>query len=212
MSSAALLSGPNAVNEQAMKSAAALITRSATRMSELVRNLLELTRTRLGTTIPLSIARTDMRDVCGNVFSELKALNPLATVEFSALGDLEGVWDGPKLGQVVSNLVANAIEHASKTKPVTVDLRGEPDEITLSVHNDGVADACLLIENIENPLVRNKDREHAQSTRVKLGLYIAREILASHGGTLHVTSSQGHGTTFTGRWPRHGARGQPASA
>ena len=40
---------------------------------------------------------------------------------------------------------------------------------------------------------------------VGLGLYIAREILASHGGTLHVTSSQGHGTTFTGRWPRHRA-------
>src|SRR4051794_34500069 len=211
MSSAALLSGPNAVNEQAMKSAAALITRSATRMSELVTNLLELTRTRLGTTIPLSIALTDMRDVCGNVFSELKALNPRATVEFSALGDLEGTWDGRKLGQVVSNLVANAIEHGSNKKPVTVDLRGEPDEITLSVHNEGVADPSLLIENIENPLVRKNDRQQAQSTRVKLGLYIAREILAAHGGTLHVTSSQGHGTTFTGRWPRHAAAGPSPS-
>ena len=212
MNSAALLSSPNAVNEEAMKSAAAVIRRSATRMSELVTNLLDLTRTRLGTTIPLSIAPTDMTNVCGNVISELRALHPHVTVEFSALGDLEGAWDGPRLGQMVSNLVANAIEHGSKKEPVTIDVRGEADEITVSIHNEGVVDASLLIENIENPLVRNNGRQEGQSMRVKLGLYIAREILASHGGTLHVTSSQGHGTTFTGRWSRHGETGQTASA
>jgi signal transduction histidine kinase len=212
MSSAALLSEPNAVNEEAMKSAAAVITRSATRMSELVSDLLELTRTRLGTTIPLSIAPTDMRNVCGNVLNDLRTLHPNVTVELSALGNLEGAWDATRLGQMVSNLVANAIEHGAQKEPVTIDLRGEADEITLSVHNEGVVDASLLIENIENPLVRNNGRQEVQSMRVKLGLYIAREIVAAHGGTLHVTSSQGHGTTFTGRWPRHAATGQIANA
>ena len=162
MNSAALLSSPNAVNEEAMKSAAAVIRRSATRMSELVTNLLDLTRTRLGTTIPLSIAPTDMTNVCGNVISELRALHPHVTVEFSALGDLEGAWDGPRLGQMVSNLVANAIEHGSKKEPVTIDVRGEADEITVSIHNEGVVDASLLIENIENPLVRNNGRQEGQ--------------------------------------------------
>jgi signal transduction histidine kinase len=169
MNSAALLSSPNAVNEEAMKSAAAVIRRSATRMSELVTNLLDLTRTRLGTTIPLSIAPTDMTNVCGNVISELRALHPHVTVEFSALGDLEGAWDGPRLGQMVSNLVANAIEHGSKKEPVTIDVCGEADEITVSIHNEGVVDASLLIENIENPLVRNNGRQEGSRCVSSLG-------------------------------------------
>jgi signal transduction histidine kinase len=143
-----------------------------------------------------------MRDVCEGVIGELKAVHRCTLLEFSADGDLQGDWDGARLGQVVSNLVSNAIQHGSKEKPVRIHLRGESDEILLSVQNEGSPLRSDAIENIHSPLVREAPSAPGQATRLKLGLYIAREILAAHGGTLHVTSSHKRGTTFTARWPR----------
>src|SRR4029079_10719638 len=113
-SSANALALLTSVEDATVKSAAARIRRSAKRMSLMVADLLDLTRTRLGTQIPISTAPVNMRDVCEGVLGELREVHRSALLEVAAEGDLQGECDGARLGQVVSNLVANAIQHGSK--------------------------------------------------------------------------------------------------
>ncbi len=171
-------------------------------MSALVIDLLNLTRTRLGSSIPIVLAPTNLRDVCESVIDEVSAAHPGRHLEVAYEGDLTGNWDSVKLGQVVSNLVANAIEHGAQREPVVLTVRGEDDRMSVAVHNEGAPITGATLENLVNPLAGRRLEDRGTSTRVKLGLFIAREILAAHGGTLHATSSPAAGTTFTASWPR----------
>ena len=74
--------------------------------------------------------------------------------------------------------------------------------MSVAVHNEGAPITGATLENLGNLLAGRRLEERGTSTRVKLGLFIAREILAAHGGTLHATSSPTTGTTFTASWPR----------
>ena len=86
-------------------------------MSALVVDLLNLTRTRLGSSIPIVLAPTNLREVCESVIEEISAAHPGKHLEVTYEGDLVGNWDSVKLGQVVSNLVGNAIEHGAQREP-----------------------------------------------------------------------------------------------
>jgi signal transduction histidine kinase len=176
-------------------------------MSALVTDLLNLTRTRLGSSIPIVLAPTNLRDVCESVIEEVSAAHPGKHLEVTYEGNLGGDWDSVKLGQVVSNLVANAIEHGAQREPVVLTVRGEDDRMSVAVHNEGAPIAATTLENIRNPLAGRGLEERGTSSRVKLGLFIAREILAAHGGTLQATSSPSTGTTFTASWPRQMSSG-----
>jgi signal transduction histidine kinase len=157
--------------------------------------------------------------VCEAVADETRAAHPGRTVRFLRDGDLRGQWDVDRLRQVVANLVGNAIQHG--TGPVDLAARAERGEggeageraeegeggyVVLSVHNGGAPIPPEALPTLFEPLVRG--REEGASRRhgsIGLGLYIAREVVTAHGGTIDVTSSAGQGTTFTVRLPRHRA-------
>ena len=185
-----------------VESAATRISISVKRMSALVIDLLNLTRTRLGSSIPILLAPTNLRDVCEAVVEEISAAHPGTRLEAAYEGDLAGNWDSVKLGQVVSNLVANAIEHGAQREPVVLTVRGNDDRMSVAVHNEGAPISATALEDIYNPVAGRPVADRVPSTRVKLGLFIAREIVAAHGGTLRATSSPTTGTTFTASWPR----------
>jgi signal transduction histidine kinase len=119
------------------------------------------------------------------------------------------VWDASRLRQVLSNLLANAIQHGSEAGPIDLTARSEGPEVVLSVRNEGTPIPPELLPTIFDPLVRGWSPE-AQRRRkpgsVGLGLYIAREVTVAHAGKIDVVSSLEHGTVFTVRLPR-----QPAS-
>lgn len=80
--------------------------------------------------------------------------------------------------------------------------------MTLAVHNQGPPISPDVLPTIFDPLVRDTSRDAVRERRIGsigLGLYIAREIVASHGGTIHVASSAESGTVFIIRMPRRQA-------
>ena len=200
--SAQSLMRPGTRDPALVESAATRISISAKRMSALIIDLLNLTRTRLGSSIPIVLAPTNLREICESVIEEVSAAHPGKHLEVIYEGNLAGNWDSVKLGQVVSNLVANAIEHGAQREPVVLTVWGEDDRMSVAVHNEGAPITGATLENLGNLLAGRRLEERGTSTRVKLGLFIAREILAAHGGTLQVTSSPTTGTTFTASWPR----------
>lgn len=117
-----------------------------------------------------------------------------------ATGELRGLWDGARIAQALSNLLGNAVQHGAKHGPIAVTLRGDADEVVLSVHNKGRAIPKHCQQDIFEPF-RRLDPDDAKAN-VGLGLYIVQAISVAHSGTVDVESSSDEGTTFTIRLPR----------
>jgi signal transduction histidine kinase len=186
--------------------AALQVQSSAAAMGHMIADLLDFTGAALGGEIPLSPAPMDLRDLCNEVTDEMRAAHPSCVLHFDADGDLTGDWDASRLRQVVSNLLGNAIQHGAADGTVRLAVRGtSPDEVVLSVHNDGPPIPPQLLSTIFDPLVHGTSRELRKQRRpgsIGLGLYIAREIATAHGGSIDVRSTEQTGTDFSVRLPR----------
>jgi signal transduction histidine kinase len=195
---AALLAVPED-NPQRRSRVVARIMSSAQRMERMIGDLLDLTRTRLGGSIPLKRRPADLEHVCEEAIMEIRTGQPDAVLRWQGSGDLRGEWDADRLTQVVSNLVANAIQHGGGT-PITFTAQEDCDSVTLAIHNGGPPIPADVLPLIFEPLARG----HGDGTggRIGLGLFIARAIVSAHGGNIHVTSSSDAGTTFTVALPK----------
>jgi len=173
------------------------IVSSGERMRVMIEQLLDFTRARTGGGIAVQPRAANLAEICARAIEELEIAHPDWIVRQALDGDTRGTWDPDRLLQVVSNLVANAGHHG-RAGSVFVDVDGAaPDAVVLAVHNEGAIPASLLDE-LFDPF-----RGTRQGSRgVGLGLFIVREIVRAHGGSVDVRSSDAAGTTFTVRLPR----------
>lgn len=187
--------------------AATMIYSSSKQMGRLIGDLLDFTRTRLGRGIPLSCAQTDLADLLRQTVAQACAFHPERSIELDANADATGVWDAARIGQVFSNLIANAIKHGDPDAPVNVKLQGDADSVTAIIHNLGEPIPDDALPRIFDPLcqVSPKTTAPPDAAGIGLGLYITREIVQAHAGTVSVSSTQDQGTTFTVRLPRRAA-------
>ena len=197
--------------EKATAKAASRILNSAERMKRMVNDLLDLTRTRLGSGIPIAPEPMDLALLCGEVMAELAAFRPERRLDFHSQGDLRGTWDSDRLAQVLSNLVGNALQHGGGDSPISVTARVDGEEVVIEVHNEGRAIPRAELANIFEPMVRKESRSEGKgSTSLGLGLHIAREIVLAHGGAVSVQSAASEGTTFSVRLPRRSGAVSPS--
>lgn len=207
-----LLERTPGLDERQSKAVQRIISSSDT-MRTMVDDLLDFTQTSLGTRLPVNRAPCDIEAVCTEVIAELEALHPERKIHLECDGGLTGEWDAGRVGQMISNLVRNAIQHGNPELPVTVTAKGCMNEVTIEVHNEGrpigVQSRGTLFEPMGQVSDVGGDR-HSGSSGLGLGLYIAREIAVAHGGSLAVASTQEDGTTFTARLHRQAWLGRGA--
>jgi signal transduction histidine kinase len=178
------------------------ISASVQVISRLISDLLDFAATGLGAHMPLAMAPVNLELLAREVLDELKAANPNRTVRFDIRGDSTCSCDGARMRQVISNLLGNALEHGAENGDVELSISADGPDIILAVRNQGTPIAADVLPTIFDPLVRDTDvlRKRREGS-VGLGLYIAREIVTAHGGTIDVTSSAESGTVFTVRVP-----------
>ena len=142
--------------------------------------------------------------VARDALEEAAAANPKSDLRFASSGELTGAWDAPRISQVLSNLLGNAVEHGASGAPVTLTVAGLDGEVVLRVHNSGPAIAPSEIHGLFSPLKRLRPGAPAtrNSTNLGLGLYIAERIVTAHAGTIDVASTEASGTTFAVHLPR----------
>lgn len=177
---------------------------SAVRMTRMVDDLLDFTQGRLGSGIPIERDAVDLGRVVRAAVNELCTAQPECSLQFTASGDLTGQWDAARVTQVVGNLIGNAVLHGAQSTLITISAQGEPTEVVLRMHNYGPPIPAADLPGLFSPYRRFHAYDAAlrESGNLGLGLYIAERIVAAHGGTIDVRSSEEAGTLFTVRLPR----------
>jgi signal transduction histidine kinase len=204
LQSAQFLLKSDALDSQYTK-AASRIVNSGTRMKQMISDLLDFARTRLGDRLPIDPSPMAMGDACSQAISEIGASYPDCTLRFESTGELSGTWDSARIGQMLSNLLGNAVQHGSTEAPVSLAASGKADEVVVTVHNHGTPIPENEVHRIFEPLARADESSSSRpgsAQSLGLGLYIAREIAKAHGGTLELVSSDESGTTFEAHLPR----------
>ena len=195
-----LLSQGQYDSETIVHKASFLLT-SVHRMDRMIKQLFSFTRARLGGGVPLEVEATDLQPICEHTVEELK-LTTTVPIHTEYRGDTTGTWDGERLIEALSNLVSNAIDYATEGTPVLVLAQDCGNEIVVRVTNQGKPIPDELLPVLFVAFHRGKAAIKARAGHLGLGLYIAHEIVRSHGGTL-TAKSEGGTTTLEMRLPRH---------
>lgn len=191
-----LLSRAGALTErQAL--VAARMRRSVLRMEGLIRDLLDLARTRQGGLLPVSPVDARVGEICARAVSEIRDAHAGSNVELVVEGDDRARLDPERIAQVVSNLVTNALQHGDPGGPVRVRVSGEGGEVALEVENAGPPIAPDLAEHLFEPFRRGR----SDGDGLGLGLFVVHEVARGHGGTVSFRSAEGR-TAFLVRLPR----------
>lgn len=175
------------------------LTKSAIgRMSNLINDVLDLARTRMGGGIVIDRTPVPIATVIAAITGELQVAHPdsVITTVIAPMGDLS--CDPARLAQLFSNLVGNAITHGDPGAPIDVRAAISDGMFQFSVENTGDPIPPEAMDRLFAPFARGELRPSQQG--LGLGLYIASEVARVHGGTLTVTSTDAV-TCFTFRMP-----------
>jgi signal transduction histidine kinase len=175
------------------------VIRVTDRMTRLVDDLLDVSRIRTSR-VQLHAVECDLAEITGEVVERIaeQARRNGCELRFHAGGPVLGRWDRVRLEQVIGNLLANAIKYGSG-KPVEVAVAADAGVATVTVRDHGIGVAHADQARIFARFERGVPSESYGG--LGLGLYIAREIVAAHGGAIRVASDPGRGASFTVELP-----------
>lgn len=176
-----------------------LMQNSVGRMSSLTSNMLDFARGKLGGGFPIDRSKDrPLKPVLVVVSDELANSYPERRIDlnFAFVDPID--CDRERIGQMFSNLLANALTHGDSDTPIRVEATTDDRSFTLSVANSGEAIAPAIMNDLFLPFRRGDG--HASKQGLGLGLFIASEIARAHGGAL-TASSTAQETKFTFQMP-----------
>ena len=177
------------------------LNNSVSRANRLIADLLDFTQAKLGRGLEIGIERVDLHALMADCVEDLRLAFSERTLIHRQHGSGNCAASGDRLIQLVGNLVGNAIAYGAPGRPVTVTSRIEASVFSIAVHNEGAPIPPELLPVLFDPMTRGAP-DHGRADSVGLGLFIVREIVRAHGGTMNVVSLEGQGTTFTATFPR----------
>jgi len=176
-----------------------VISRSAKRMTNLIENILDFARTRLGDGIILKRTYDEsLEQLLNHVVEEIRVSNPDRVIEVAIDLKKPVYCDSNRIAELFSNLLGNAITHGDHHSPVKVELFSGNDLFSLTVRNSGIPISPEAKARLFEPFVRGQAKAGQQG--LGLGLYISSEIAKAHGGFIEVSSSESE-TSFTLKIP-----------
>jgi signal transduction histidine kinase len=178
------------------------IKRCVQQANRLVDDLAVFVRSRLANALPLTKSATDLRELCQQVLEDACESHGDRSFNLTVEGNVSGSWDSVRLVQALSNLIGNAAVHGTE-RDIEVKIHEEDHSwVIVQVTSQGNPIPPGKLASIFEPLVQMDEKSSASLSSLGLGLFIAREIVTAHGGTIDVDSSLEDGTTFTIRLPR----------
>ena len=176
---------------------------SSARMSRMIEQILDLTRSRLAGGLELDLRPMDLRETLNKIVDELRIAHPRHSID-AEIPVASILADADRLEQVFSNLIGNAILHGDPSTAVVVRAQVADDTVSVTVHNEGEAVPAEIQAKLFDPFRRGeRESRSAKTAGLGLGLYISWEIVRGHGGSIEIDSSADRGTTFRVNIPIH---------
>lgn len=170
------------------------------RMSQLIDDVLDLARSRLGAGMGVAMVETDsLAAALDDVVFELREAHPQRRIDADIVIPCTVRCDTGRLQQLLSNLLGNALTYGAVDRPVRVGASVEGDELVLVVANEGAPIAPEDLARVFEPYWRPLSSKPGGG--LGLGLYICAQIAVAHGGAMQVESSAESGTVFSARLP-----------
>ncbi|MEO8585169.1 MAG: ATP-binding protein [Acidobacteriota bacterium] len=188
------------------------ILSSAERMGRMINQLLDFTQIRLGAGIRLTRQAFDLRPLLDIVIGEIRTMHPGCDIVSRCTGDTACFADEDRVAQLISNLTGNAVHHGVPGSTVDVRIDGTNRLfLLLEFHNQGAVPPDMLPLLFE-PFHENADKRTVASSGLGLGLYISKQIVLAHGGSIDVVTTAAGGTRVLVVLPRQwGARDEHGS-
>jgi PAS domain S-box-containing protein len=180
------------------------IRQAAERMNEMIATLLDFTQLRFRGPPPLALEPMNLGALAQTIVDELRVTHQARAIEIDARGDLHGRWDRGRIGQVISNLVGNAITHGAAESPIQLTLSGDDGWVTLAVSNRGPTIPPADLDHLFEPFWQARGSGEQAARGLGLGLYIVQQLVLAHRGSIDVRSAD-ETATFTVRLPREAA-------
>jgi PAS domain S-box-containing protein len=182
--------------------AANVIAEQAKRLSKLIRALLDISRIEQG---QLRVERTPL-DLSALVQRAIDESQPRLEKHTIACEipdtPLLVMGDELRLEQVLQNLIDNAIKYSPAGGHVLVQVEPRGDWVDVRVTDQGIGIADDELPNLFQRFYRTRNADADYLSGLGIGLYVVREIVRLHDGTVEVASREGHGSVFTVRLPR----------
>jgi PAS domain S-box-containing protein len=188
-------------SDVALRSSAARITRGAERAASILDVLLDLTSAQLGGGIPLQTAEADLAELAAEIVAECEGQAAGRRLSVENELSARGVFDRTRMGQVIANLVSNAIHHGSPGTPVLVRVRCDGEALCLEVENQAPPIPAEQLATLFDPFKSSVQMPAEGRRNLGLGLYIVDQIVKAHGGTVRAESNPAR-TLLTVRIPR----------
>jgi PAS domain S-box-containing protein len=176
------------------------IARSSERMARLIEQLLDFAQARAGQPMQLQRHRIELAELWHHVLDEIRLAAADHRIVLHDDGNTVGEWDADRLLQLFQNLLANALQHGDPSQPITITLSSDAERVACDVHNLGAPIPPEMMPVLFDPF-----RRGPAGRGLGLGLYISRQIVSAHGGTIEARSSAAQGTTFRVLLPRRAA-------
>lgn len=171
---------------------------SVNRMSGLIDNVMDFTRARLGGGIQLKFREESLEQLIKQIIAEFETVQPNRHISSSVNVPGKVRIDAGRMGQLLSNLLGNALAYGDADKPIQIVGRANGSGFEISVINHG-----RPIPREAMPLLFTAFQRGDVTPNEKglgLGLYISQEIARAHGGEIRVVSSPDQ-TAFTAYFP-----------
>jgi len=179
------------------REAMARVQRSLEKMLRLVDSLLDASRLAEGKAT-VALETNDVVSFVERIVREWRTMHPRASFVLHAPSEpLSARFDPWWLGQLLENLLSNAVRHGASHEPIEITVARNHTDVELCVadHGDGI-DGELV------PFLFQRFRRGEEGGGHGLGLFIASEVARLHGGSIHVRSTKGKGATFVVKLPQ----------
>ena len=178
----------------------ASITRQGARLNELIERLLDVSRLATGR-LAIKLEPMDLVEVVNEIVATYRpeAETIGSPIRVSAPPGVPGFWDPLRVGQIITNLLSNALKYG-RAKPIDVTVETKGDRARIAVRDHGIGIPREQWESIFDRFDRGAVPR--DTAGLGLGLYIVDRLVRAHGGTVALDSVVGKGSTFTVELPR----------
>ncbi len=177
-----------------LKKSLGVIDKQIVTLTSLITDLLDVSKIKSGSLV-LNKQDFEITEMISEIVNQIKHVNPDHHITFSGKSALVFA-DRERIGQVLINLLTNAVKYSPNSKEIIIKNFIENDHVVVSVHDSGIGISKADQEKIFERFYRVEGKDERTYPGFGIGLFISSEIIQRHDGKISVSSEPGKGSVF----------------